>query len=52
MGRGKKLSYDECFFIKNAHAGGDSINKIAKTLNRSRKVISNFIRDDDYGPIW
>lgn len=50
MGRGKKLSDCEVAAIHNLREGNCSISKIAKQLNRSRKVVYNVLRNaKEYG---
>lgn len=43
MGRGLKLTDCEQFTIKVMKERGDSISKIAQSINRSRKVVKNFL---------
>jgi transposase len=47
MPRGLKLNDSEIKVINNLHAKSTKISKIAELLNRSRKVISNYLKDPD-----
>lgn len=50
MGRGKKLSDSEVATIHSLREENCSISKIAKQLNRSRKVVYNVLRNaKEYG---
>lgn len=50
MGRGTKLQENEKFTINLLKGRGESVRAIARTLNRSQKVILNFLKDpEEYG---
>ncbi|CAD1475991.1 unnamed protein product, partial [Heterotrigona itama] len=50
MGRGKRLNPTEIQVILKLNEQHCSVTKIAKTVNRSRKVITNLLKDpDNYG---
>lgn len=50
MGRGKQLCQEEKFTIDRMHEGGKSIHEISRVLNRSRKVIGNYLKNQiNYG---
>lgn len=50
MGRGVKLSENECFTIKIMQRRGENLSQIANSLGRSRNVIRKFLNSpDSYG---
>ena len=50
MGRGKRLSAEEIGKIKALHEAGNSNRNIAGRVNRSSRVVNNFVRNmENYG---